>query len=354
MRIMFIGLITAEVMANIKSDNLISSLIDVNDAAAEVGRICNAYRSIDVDFTVLLTHIGHKEDKKLAAILDPQWGVDLIIGGHSHTVLEKPDLVNNILIAQAGVGTNHIGRFDIVIDTDTNDVHSYTWQLVPINEKTCPRDEAMELLLNTYKDQTDQKYGHPLSRLRRTYTHPSRYQETELGNLFSDAFATMTGVDVMLLGSGSIRAETMKPLVTLGSLLETVPYHGKLHQLVFTGAQLKKAWRYILREEAFESYHTEFFQPSHRLRITWSREKQDFMLFEFDGSPVVDERTFLVGLQSFHRDNMKSSLGIPLEEVLANSPEAIIATDEQDVIIEFFSQHSFNRTKVDGRLTILQ
>lgn len=58
------------------------------DAAEEVGRICNAYNATDVDFTVLLTHIGFEEDKKLAKLLVPAWGIDLIIGGHSHTFLE--------------------------------------------------------------------------------------------------------------------------------------------------------------------------------------------------------------------------------------------------------------------------
>ena len=353
MTVMFIGIITTDVMANIKSDDLISSLIDVYDAAAEVGRICNAHRDIDVDFTVLLTHIGHEEDKKLASLLDPEWGVDLIIGGHTHTILEQPDEVNGILIAQAGVGTKNIGRFDIIVNTDTNDVHSYTWQLLPINETICPNDEAMELLLNSYKEKTDLKYGHPISRLRRTYTHPDRYQETELGNLFSDAFAEMTGVDVMLYGSGSIRTPTMSPLVTLGEILQTVPFKGKIYQLTFTGAQLKRAWRHILREEAFTQDHTEFFQVSKRLRMTWSRSKQDFELFEFDGEPVNDKKTFLVGLQSFHRNNIDTSLGITLAEVLANGKEVVISTNEQDVIIEYFADHNFCRTRVDGRITVV-
>jgi 5'-nucleotidase len=34
------------------------------DAAEEVGRICNAYNATDIDFTVLLTHIGFEEDIK--------------------------------------------------------------------------------------------------------------------------------------------------------------------------------------------------------------------------------------------------------------------------------------------------
>ena len=87
-----------------------------------MGIICNAYKNDDIDLTVLLTHIGFESDKELAAMLKPEWGVDMIIGGHSHTILEQPAQVNNILIAQAGVGTDQIGRFDIVVDDDTNSI----------------------------------------------------------------------------------------------------------------------------------------------------------------------------------------------------------------------------------------
>lgn len=93
------------------------SFVDTAAAAAEVGKICNAHNSIDIDFTVLLTHIGFEEDRHLARQLDPAWGVDLIIGGHSHTYLEHAVEENGVVIAQAGTGTDQIGRFDIIVDT---------------------------------------------------------------------------------------------------------------------------------------------------------------------------------------------------------------------------------------------
>ena len=122
MKVMFIGILTEEVLAQARQERLIGSFVDVHEAAAEVGKICNAYRTEDIDFTVLLTHIGFEEDRKLAALLDPKWGVDVIIGGHSHTLLEEPDIVNGIPIVQAATGTAQIGRFDINIDTDTNSI----------------------------------------------------------------------------------------------------------------------------------------------------------------------------------------------------------------------------------------
>ena len=110
MKILFIGIITEDVLAQAKADELIGSFVDIGEAAQEVGNICNAYNAIDIDFTVLLTHIGFEEDKKLAALLDPAWGVDVIIGGHSHSFLAEPALVNGIYIVQAGTGTDQIGQ----------------------------------------------------------------------------------------------------------------------------------------------------------------------------------------------------------------------------------------------------
>lgn len=124
--ILFIGIITEKVMDTISRDSMIESFISIEEASREVGRICDAYRNDDIDLTVLLTHIGFDSDRELAKILDPAWGVDMIIGGHSHTILEQPAIENNILIAQAGVGTDQIGRFDIIVDNDTNKIVDYS------------------------------------------------------------------------------------------------------------------------------------------------------------------------------------------------------------------------------------
>lgn len=215
MKILFIGLITEEVLSKVTSEDLISTLVDVEEAAREVEKICNAYKTVDIDFTILLTHIGYENDLKLAELLKPELGVDLIIGGHSHTLLEQPTKVKDILITQVGVGTNQIGRFDIVIDTDNNCVHSYTWKVIPIDDKHCPRDPKIEKILKGYKDQTDQKYNRILCKLRKDLTHPTRTEETEVSNLISDAMKEQLGVDLMCLGTGSLRNEVLESIVTL-------------------------------------------------------------------------------------------------------------------------------------------
>ena len=214
--------------------------------------------------------------------------MDLIVGGHSHTLPEHAVEENGVVIAQAGTGTDQIGRFDIIVDTDNNCIDSYTWRTVPICAETCPRNPAMEQVLHRFTSQVDEKYSHIVGRFRRELTHPQRTQETELGNLFADIFTRSLGVDVMLIGSGSIRAEKLGPIVTYGDLIEGFPYDDGVFMFKVTGQQLRQMLHYMLREEAYTG-HTEFYQLPSTLRLRYDRRKGDFDYFTYCGREVGKE-----------------------------------------------------------------
>jgi 5'-nucleotidase/UDP-sugar diphosphatase len=157
--VLFIGVITEKVMDSIKQYELISSFVTLEEASREVGRLLNAYKNDDIDLTILLTHIGFESDVQLANLLKTEWGVDIIIGGHSHTIMEQPAQENSILIAQAGVGTDQIGRFDIVVDDDTNSITDYTWQLIPINDNLAEPDVKLQEYISSFQETIDRKYN---------------------------------------------------------------------------------------------------------------------------------------------------------------------------------------------------
>ena len=352
MKIMFIGIITNEVLSPLKQDALLGTLVDVEEAAKEIGRICNAYRTKDIDFTVILSHIGFEEDKHLAELLSPDWGVDVIIGGHSHTILEKPEEVNGILITQAGVGTDQIGRFDIMVNTDSNSVDSYKWELIPIDDEHCPNSKRIDKVIEYYKKHVDDKYDQILCVLNRTLTHPTRYAETELGNLFTDALKDVLEIDIAIVGSGSIRKESAGPIITRKELLEICPYDDKYYGLKVTGKQLKKMYLFMLRDEAFDGEHTEFYQFSKPITVKYDRKKKEIVKFEFLGVPIEDDSVFTIGLQSYHYSNFEDFFGIPIEEVAENGKIVPITTSINDIYIEYFSKASRLSAKVEGRLVV--
>jgi len=86
------------------------------------------------DLVICLSHIGYKynyepdkiSDLKLAAATKD---IDLIIGGHTHTFLDKPTLVKNIegkdvLVNQVGCYGLNLGRIDFYFETNANKSHN--------------------------------------------------------------------------------------------------------------------------------------------------------------------------------------------------------------------------------------
>ena len=352
MKILFIGILTETVLSMAKKEALVGGFVDVADAATEVERICNAYHSLDIDCTVLLTHIGFEEDKQLAAQLDPALGVDIIIGGHSHTFLEKPEIVNGILITQAGTGTDQIGRFDLEINTDSNSIHSFQWTSIPITAEHCPRDLVLEEILDRYKSAAEEKYSRVVTRLKRQLTHPSWYQETGLGGLLADILQESLRLDMMLVGSGSIRVRELGPIVLLSNLTECIPYDDAAIALWVTGAQLKKMILYMLRDEVWDGSHCEFFQFSEGVRVVYDKSSHTLKEFSLHTEPIEDAKTYKIGLQYYFYLNMKDFFAISHEEVAKNGKPRKVATSCREVLDEYLSCHQNLDHHISGRLKI--
>ncbi len=347
--ILFTGVITEKILEALVQDNLIGTFISLEDAADEIGKICNAYKNDDIDLTIALTHIGHQSDLELASLLKPEWGVDMIIGGHSHTILDQPDLVNNILIAQAGTGTDQIGRFDIVVDDDTNSIVEWKWELVPISNEIAAPDEELKAFIHSYKQKVDEKYNRVITRFSKKLTHPSRIEESALGNLVADAFTEMTQADVMFAASGSLRKKELGPLVTLGDLTSCFPYDDSLIECQLTGKQLWRIFNHLMREENLNG-EGEFYQVNRGVKAVYSKEKKQLEMLKVDNSDVVDDHIYSIVFQSYHFNNCKAYFKISLEEASEISPPKTLATSAYQVLEEWCRTHPNESRTIEGRL----
>lgn len=348
--IMFIGILTEAVLQSLKMDRLVGTFISLEEASHEVGKICNAYKDEDIDLTILLTHIGFDSDKELAELLNPEWGVDMIIGGHSHSILEQPAIVKDILITQAGVGTDQIGRFDIVVDDDTNSIVEWKWQLLPVDESLAQPDEELQRFIDSFKKEVDRKYNAIMCRFAQKLTHPRREEETSLGNLFADILAGRAQVDVMFVGSGSIRGTEMGPLVTLGDFKAIFPFDDALYKVAVTGAQLRQIFKHILRPENRNS-EGECYQVSKAVKAVYVDAARDLESLTINDQPVKDDEQYTICLQGYHYENSAPNVGLATEELTALEQSHVVTTSVIDVLEEYLSSHQNLNSRVEGRLT---
>ena len=103
-------------------------------------RIIAEYRQ-QVDVLVLVSHMGLTDDIAIAEQTD---GIDLILGGHSHSVLEKPMRVKDTAIVHVGAGAEYVGRYDLFYDVQRKAVTGNQFQLVANTPEKMPADAGME------------------------------------------------------------------------------------------------------------------------------------------------------------------------------------------------------------------
>jgi 5'-nucleotidase / UDP-sugar diphosphatase len=347
--ILFTGIITEKVMDSLAQDNLIGSFITLKDAAEEVGRITNAYKNDDIDLTVVLTHIGFESDLELAKLMNPAWGVDIIIGGHSHTVLTKPAEVNNILIAQAGVGSKQLGRFDIVVDDQTNSIVEWQWNLIPITSAIAEPDKELLDFIYSFNTEIEMKYSSILTKLTHEHTHPQREIETDLGNLFADGLAEMTDTDIMLVGSGSIRKKELGPLVTLKDFTTCFPFQDSLTRFTVKGDKIWRAFNHFMRP-VNRNGEGECYQVNRAVRAVYSEKAKQLLELQINGTPIELEKTYRLCLIGYHLNNCKANLDLTDQELREDGRWSVVSTSMTEVMEEWLINNQNTGRHLEGRL----
>ncbi len=347
--VLFTGIITEKVMDSLKQDKLVGSFVTLEEASNEVGKICNAYKNDDIDLTILLTHIGYESDIELAKMLNPDWGVDMIIGGHSHTVLEKPAKINNILIAQAGVGSNQIGRYDIEVDDETNEIVDYKWQLIPIDNNLVEPDKELDKFIRSFGEEVDKKYNTILCKSAVELTHPCREIETSLGNLIADALAECSQTEVMMVGSGSIRVNKLGPIITLKDFMACFPYDDSISRFWVKGKQLKTVFGYIMRKENRDG-EGECYQVNSRVKAVFDDTKKELVSLTIDQKEVNDTANYTLAIKGYHFNNSLKNIGLTNEELLSQGKNKVVTTSAQQVLEEYLRTNQNISKSIEGRM----
>ena len=303
--------------------------------------------------TIVLSHIGLELDRKLAELLDPAFGVDFIIGGHSHTFMDEAEVINGIPIFQAGTGTDIIGRLEIDYDDEEKKVAGWTWRCDEINDVSASPDPVMEEMLYRYKDQTDAKYKRVVTRWARKLTHPSREQETEMGNLYADIMQDESSFDIMLFGSGSIRKKELGPIIEYQDMLENTPFDDVCWMLEVTGEQWRRIIKHLMRDEAWVG-ETEFYQFSKGVRIKYNKTTKVLEELKFNGQDVTDDMRLKICVQNYHYKNFDEFFGVPLEEVVKNRKPRVVAVSVNNIVEEYFSTHQGLDARVEGRIELVE
>ncbi|MBO8171817.1 MAG: bifunctional metallophosphatase/5'-nucleotidase [Bacillaceae bacterium] len=253
------------------------------------------------DFIIVLSHIGYPGDRRLAERVP---GIDLVLGAHTHHVLEKGERVGNTMIAQAGKFGKYVGHIEIPL---------------PGDRKVTADDLKIDLLLaENYEP------DHEVSELIRHHLHEAEHemnqkvadievdlpnyldQESPLGNLLAEGLRKWTDSEIGLVNSGQFLDSLPRGAVQRKEILSILPHPINPCSMYLTGKQIRTILETSLLEENINRTFRGFgfrgkvigWMCADGIRIHYDPERPPYQRIaeiETDHGPLRDDQKYKVG-----------------------------------------------------------
>lgn len=222
---------------------------DVKSITAEVEKL----KAQGVNKIIAVTHIGYNRERDVIAKIP---GIDVVVGGHSHTLLSNtdpkaagpyPTMVDNpdgskVPVVQAASYSKYLGEFKVVFD-DNGVVKEASGDRIFLDKSITPDPAVLARI---------KELGAPIEELKNKEvaetTKPidgsrdnCRARECEMGNLVSDAILDRVkgqGVEIVISNGGGLRASIDQGTVTMGEVLTVLPFQNTLATFQISGKDL--------------------------------------------------------------------------------------------------------------------
>ncbi len=263
--------------------------VDFTSAVTAAREAVAELQALGVNKIIALTHVGFAVDQQIAQQVN---GVDIIIGGHSHTpvgnipgtaapypLVSRTPNSDPVLIVTDWEWGKFLGDLNVVFDRQGKLV-SWAGRPIAVDSSITPDPEFVSKIeqyaapIKAFTQQTVARTAVDLTRGDRTL-------ESNLANLITDAILAKTrpaGAQVVIMNTGGIRTDIPAGEITVGQILENMPFGNTVALVDITGSQIKAALENGLSQ--VENRAGRFAQVS-GLRYVWNPQAPV-------GSRVVD------------------------------------------------------------------
>ena len=203
-----------------------------------------------VDIIIALNHVGLNKDLAIAEAVP---GIDVVIGGHSHTLMTNgddetpayPTMVGDTPVAQAYAYTKYLGHLTVTFDDDGN-VMASSGDPMLLDASVEP-DAAFITRIA--------EMGAPIEEMKTRVVAEAaeaieggrdvcRAMECPMGSLIADAMLDRVkdqGIEIAIQNGGGIRASIDAGEITMGEVLTVLPFQNTLSTFQVSGAAILAA-----------------------------------------------------------------------------------------------------------------
>ncbi|MBL1405946.1 MAG: multifunctional 2',3'-cyclic-nucleotide 2'-phosphodiesterase/5'-nucleotidase/3'-nucleotidase [Hyphomicrobiales bacterium] len=320
------------------------------DTVEYLNSIVPKLQSYGINKIIAVTHVGLEEDKRIAQNVI---GIDVIVGGHSHTLLSNTDkraadkypvwktnpAGQKVPIVQAYAYSKYVGELRVVFDDEGNVKDAYGNPHL-LDSSVAPYPPFVRRIADLavpIEDLKSQVVGSTTGVIDGD-RNSCRLKECEMGNLVADAMLDRTksqGVTITIINGGGLRASIGAGQTTMGDVLTVLPFQNALATFELSGADI------IASLESGVSQTAEVkgrFPQVAGLRYAWDesveagkgRIKQVQVMYEGDWTDIDESKLYKVvsndfmraggdGYKLFKNNGLNAyDFGPGLEQVVAN------------------------------------
>lgn len=255
-------------------------------------------REQQVDAIVVLSHLGLRADKRLAEEVE---GIDIILGGHTHHVLEEPLAHGSALLCCCGSLGQYVGELELYFDER---------RLVRIegrlhNTQHEPEDPKVREVIEACSRKARVEMRQPVALLEERL-EVDWERDSPLGNLLAAGIRRQTGAELALINSGQLLTSLLPGPVSRETLLTLCPSPVNACSVLLRGSHILQA----LEESLLDDYvHMPIYGNGFRgkrlgglcldgLEVSWNPEAEPYhriIRAKAGGKPLDADREYLVG-----------------------------------------------------------
>lgn len=254
------------------------------------------------DLLIALTHEGVDEDSVLASRVA---GLNIIVGGHSHTRLRHPKVVNGVIIVQTGSNCENLGVLDVTVENRS--VVTHDGQLIQLwyhNDRPVSRLSAF---VDSVQQVIDKDYNVVLATLKSDWRRSNG--ESGIGDFVVDAQRAAAHADVAFMNNSGIRADVSAGPLTKKDLFEVMPFRNILTTFQLSGKQLKDVVLHCLKEREGVSFSG--------ITCTWKRSgthEPEIVSMTVDGKPLDGDRMYSCAASDYFVGEARRYIGVEITQ----------------------------------------
>lgn len=351
------GLTTPETATKTNPNNV--RTLDFRDGYSAARITAKELKDKGCNVVIALTHLGLDKEtwyynRSSAVATVP--GIDVIIDGHSHTELPNGMTVGSALIAQTGANGDNIGMVEVEVVNGKVKTKTAMLLKTPTEENPIkglpPEKKVSDLIakLNIENEKiTSEVVGYTPVYLDGEREH-ARMQQTNLGDLITDAMIDATGAQIAVTNGGGIRASIKAGNITKGDVLTVLPFGNYVVVKQVTGAQLKEALEHSV--SAYPELSGGFLHVS-GIKFTFDPGRKVgsrvTTLTLADGTPIDPNKSYSLATNDFLAD------GGDGYDVLNNGASEVAYSALDEVLIKYIQRYP---SRISGaasnRITVTQ